>query len=99
MKTKQKERRGIPYHDLKVVAQGNFEIRTDTEFPVAIVYRSPGMMKEDDERDLARKMAAAPELLEALKMLWEHRGVASDRPASVDKAVLDAIAKAEEIAK
>ncbi len=47
----------------------------------------------------AHLIAAVPDLLKALKMLWEHRGVASDRPASVDKAVLDAIAKAEETAK
>lgn len=51
-----------------------------------------------EERRLCREEEVKP-LLKALKLAWEWRGKqASDRPASVDKTILDAIAKAESIA-
>lgn len=49
-----------------------------------------------EERRICREEEVKP-LLEALKLAWQWLGIrGSDRPAKVDKAILDAIAKAEE---
>jgi len=66
-------------------------------YPSMIAKVSPRPHYADNQMEHANLIASAPTLLAALKEAWQHLRTynAVDRPARVDKAIMDAIAAAE----